>query len=285
MKRALLFLLLSLLPLGAVELPPQFSSNMVLQRGVKNRIWGKATADPKAAVYIEFQTTLNNKTYSERAESSKLRTDQWEVLLPEIDRRVKVPGTLTIWEGTSKAAKGGVRITLQNVAIGDVWVVALPPGKGLRQAPSNAPPTLRALILDNVAALSAPGKPGWLGASSMDSLDVLAFQFGRTLCALEMAPPQGIVVLPFGELPPWLLTEAREHSLMSLIKNAQGEASSILRRRRGSSERELIALKHAGKVGAGESIPPYDLFDFYTRSEKDPLLLNYKGLFAPSTKR
>lgn len=281
--KTLLLLLILVWPSVAVELPPQFSSHMVLQRGIRNRIWGKAAVDAKASVFVEFQATLNGKPYSERAESARLRTEQWEVLLPEIDRRVK-GGTLTIWEGTSKVAKGGVRVVLQDVLVGDVWVIALPAGKGMKQQPAGAP-GLRVLNVADVAALTTPAANGWAEANVMESLDVLAFQFGRALCGVDSSVPQGIVVVPYGDLPPRIMTEAREHALINLIKGAQGEASGILRRTRGSNEHELIQLKHEGKVGAVEFVPPYDLFDFYTRSEKDPHFLNYKGLFAPSSKR
>ena len=258
---------------------------MVLQRGVKNRIWGKAAVDPRASVFVEFHGTLNNKPYSERGESDKLRSEHWEVFLPEIDRRVKSPGTLTIWEGTSKVAKGGVRITLQNVAAGDVWVIALPPGKGMEMQPPGAPGGLRALVVENVAALTAPGGARWTPVNAMKNLDVLAFQLGRALDGVDSSVPQGIVIVPHVDLAPRLVTESQEHSLTNLIKSAQGEASGILRRKRELNERQLITLKHEGKVGILESVLPYDLLDFYTRSEKHPQLLNYKGIFAPSLKR
>ena len=196
---------------SALELPPQFSDNMVLQRDVKNRIWGKTEANPKFDVYVEFQSTLNNKPYVEEARSGRLKMESWEVLLPEIDSRVRTPGVLSIWEGPKRDAKVP-RITFTNVVIGDVWVVALPFHQGSTQSTSATQSGIRALVLPDAGALGRTVKAGtasWVDPRVLPSMDVMAFQFGQGLFAAgsKTSPPFGLVVISADEFGRWAPVE------------------------------------------------------------------------------
>jgi hypothetical protein len=273
----------------ALELPPQFSDNMVLQRDIKNRIWGKTEVNSKFEVFVEFQSVLNNKPYVEEAHSDRLKTESWEAFLPDIDHRLKSPGVLSIWEGPKRDVKTQ-RIYFTNVVVGDVWVVALPPGQGSTQSPVGAQSGLRALILPNGEELERPLKAGsvsWAEPRFLQSMDVIAYQFGQGLfsAASKTTPPFGLVVIPAQEFGRWAPVDRLEPALTNLVKATQQQATRTLREQRRINEQYLIELKHQGKVGKVETITRYDAFDVFLRSEKAGGALNFKGVFAPSMKR
>src|SRR4051812_27026691 len=95
-----------------ILLPPQFSDNMILQRGVKNRIWGERTSnDP---VWYEYEAAGSDKKVSTQEAHYKGRA--WDITLPALDVTAKTagrPATLTIWD----AKKGTVapnKVVIQN---------------------------------------------------------------------------------------------------------------------------------------------------------------------------
>ena len=85
-----------------VRLPKIFSSNMVLQQGQANPIWGWADKGEKVAVNIAGKSII--------AKTGK--DGKWKTYLPVLD--YGGPYTLTV--------KGGNLIELNNILIGEVWV-------------------------------------------------------------------------------------------------------------------------------------------------------------------
>ncbi|HKG59349.1 MAG TPA: sialate O-acetylesterase [Pyrinomonadaceae bacterium] len=87
---------------GAVRLPAIISDNMVLQQGIKVRIWGSANAGEHVAV------TFDKKTSSIIAD----KQGRWHVLLGPF--KAGGPFELTV--------KGDNVLTVKNVLVGEVWL-------------------------------------------------------------------------------------------------------------------------------------------------------------------
>jgi len=111
---ALLFLLFVLgeNAMAQVKLPPFFSSNMVLQKGIKIPVWGWASPGEKVAVTLEknIATTRAGKD------------GKWKVTLPEMN--YGGPYKMTV--------KGKNLSTLENIMIGEVWVCSGQSNMGFR---------------------------------------------------------------------------------------------------------------------------------------------------------
>jgi sialate O-acetylesterase len=86
-----------------VSLNNMFGDHMVLQQGIKNKVWGKA--DPGEAVTV----TLGSQTHSTTAGTD----GTWHVLLDPV-MEYGGPHTLTV--------KGKNTVTFNDVLIGEVWV-------------------------------------------------------------------------------------------------------------------------------------------------------------------
>ncbi len=95
--------LITFLVQAEVSLPKVFADHMVLQRDMDIPVWG--WADPKERVEVIFQ----DKTYKTRAD----QTGKWKVEMNASS--VGGPFTLTI--------KGKNTISLQDVLVGDVWLL------------------------------------------------------------------------------------------------------------------------------------------------------------------
>jgi len=87
---------------GAVRLPAIISDNMVLQQGIKFRIWGSASAGERVAV------TFDKKTSNIIADAQ----GRWQVLLGPL--KAGGPFELTV--------KGDNVLTVKNVLVGEVWL-------------------------------------------------------------------------------------------------------------------------------------------------------------------
>jgi sialate O-acetylesterase len=85
-----------------VTLPNIFGEHMVLQRGQKNKVWGKAAADEEVTVSIGSQSH-NAKTGADGA---------WSVMLDPLE--VGEPLSLTV--------KGKNEIKFGDVLVGEVWI-------------------------------------------------------------------------------------------------------------------------------------------------------------------
>ncbi len=96
-------LLAAELPAAAeVQLPKTFSDNMMLQRDQPVRIWGWADAAE------EVTATLAGQSATTKADA----LGQWTVSLPALKEG----------DGLELTVKGGNRIVLKNILIGDIWV-------------------------------------------------------------------------------------------------------------------------------------------------------------------
>ncbi len=96
--------LISLSLHAAIELPPLFTDNMVLQQQMNAPIWGKATPGKT----VKITTSWDNKTYSVQAGTD----GSWKI-------SVKTPlagGPYTI------SLSDGKEVRLNNVLIGEVWI-------------------------------------------------------------------------------------------------------------------------------------------------------------------
>ncbi len=85
-----------------VKLPRIFSSNMVLQQGIENPVWGWASKGEQITV------TFNNKTIRTKTDNE----GKWSIKLPA--QEYGGPYTLTI--------KGKNTVVFDNILIGEVWV-------------------------------------------------------------------------------------------------------------------------------------------------------------------
>ena len=85
-----------------VRLPAIIDDNMVLQRGVKVRIWGNA--DPREKVTVIFEKTSLHTVADTKG--------GWEVWLPPL--KAGGPFELTI--------KGANVLTVKNILVGEVWL-------------------------------------------------------------------------------------------------------------------------------------------------------------------
>jgi sialate O-acetylesterase len=105
-RRLLLSVLVCTAPLAAwadVSLNNMFGDHMVLQQGIKNKVWGKA--DPGEAVTV----TLGPQSHSTAAAAD----GSWHVFLDPV-AEYGGPHTLTV--------KGQNTVTFNDVLIGEVWV-------------------------------------------------------------------------------------------------------------------------------------------------------------------
>ncbi len=88
-----------------VSLNNMFGDHMVLQQGIRNRVWGKAEAGEKVTV------TLATQSHSTTAADD----GSWEVMLDAV-QEYGGPHTLTV--------KGNNTVSFEDVLIGEVWVCA-----------------------------------------------------------------------------------------------------------------------------------------------------------------
>ncbi len=88
-----------------VALNNMFGSHMVLQQGIRNRVWGTAEAGEKVTV------TLADQTHTTTAGDD----GNWEVMLDAV-QEYGGPHTLTV--------KGTNTVVFEDVLIGEVWVCA-----------------------------------------------------------------------------------------------------------------------------------------------------------------
>jgi sialate O-acetylesterase len=88
---------------GEVSLNNMFGDHMVLQQGIRNRVWGKA--DPGEGVTVSFAGRTSETTAD--------ADGRWQVLLDPV-QEYGGPHTLTV--------KGRNEITFSDVLVGEVWL-------------------------------------------------------------------------------------------------------------------------------------------------------------------
>ncbi len=144
------FLVLVLFRTEADVKPAQiFTSNMVLQQGIENRIWG--WADKREAIAVE----LNGKIVKTKAG----KDGKWIVRLPEMD--YGGPYKLTI--------SGKNTLVYENVMIGEVWVCSGQSNMGWTVASSNnADEEISNANFPNIRLFTVPNK---ISAQPLEDLE------------------------------------------------------------------------------------------------------------------
>ena len=104
--RGFVFLSLINVALGEVRLPNLLGNGMVLQRELPVPVWGWADAGEKVTVTFGGQTQTTTT-----AENGK-----WMVKLAPLKASAE-PAKLVV--------KGGNTITLENILVGEVWILSL----------------------------------------------------------------------------------------------------------------------------------------------------------------
>jgi hypothetical protein len=278
----------------ALDLPPHFSNNMILQRGAPNRIWGQRTPGVNKEVWVEFLPTPDAKPVFRS--DTEIKKPMWEVELPVSDGKGKNRGAarISIWEGTRKDAAAS-RITLDNVLIGDVWIVAIPRNEGFALQPQPLADS-RAILLNSAADLDTtapPNKLPWADPQNITNFPVLAKHLAIALRSDDPSTPLGLIVTTTEQWPGSLqltLWESLAKSGANFLKNAARSASPELKERTRVDEEISMALKHQGKITNAAKILPYSQMDAFLRVKKypkalEPLEWQYKGAIAPSSRK
>ena len=160
-------------------LSPMFSSNMVLQRGIKDPVWGWTT--PGSSVTV----TIGGKTATVKAEAD----GKWEAKVGPLP--VGGPYTLSV--------KGSETVSLDNILVGDVWIcsgqsnmeMGIKNCNNADQEVANANfPNIRLFTVQKKIALTPQtvcnGKwdvctPETVGAGGWGGFSAAGYFFGRTL--------------------------------------------------------------------------------------------------------
>jgi hypothetical protein len=269
----------------ALELPPQFSSNMVLQRGVKNRFWGMRPANSTGSVWVQFQSG----SLREYDGSSKGPSPYWQVLLPKIDS--SNPGTITIWEGDKKQPGAGA-IVFTNVLVGDVWILAVRPQTGFSSPPGNigAAHALSLPEATDLVGFAPPNVYPWTPLDNQQPVDVLAGEILSAFRKKTPTVPLGIIVVPFSGLENvFPLGELKEfaRSYTNEIYRAGLQAIRDVRAQFSAASKDQIKQKHAGKLSNAYLPKSYGDFTPYLKMDYPRSLQSnewgFKGLILPLT--
>ncbi len=293
------FIALLLLGIGVVRsgaeilLPPQFSDNMVLQRGIKNRIWGERTGGE--SVWVEFQPGAGTRKAVPR--SASVRRNGWEIDLdiPEVNRfDAARPGTITIWEG-KKSAVGG-RIALTNVVIGDVWFIAVAAGQGM-SGPPRSFDALRVLELPDARQLGVAAAAGGVSWNpTPDRVQLITSDFAFTLFASREKNnfPIGVIETTPEALQDFLRGHFRAKRTADgqgefkrfeqLLKEARTGPNKAIQDENARIERGIIEEKHSGVVSAPSLYQIYSPFELVYRADDfSSRLVNFEGAIRPAT--
>jgi sialate O-acetylesterase len=158
-----------------VSLNNMFGDHMVLQQGIKNKVWGKA--DPGEQVTV----TLGGQTHSTTAAAD----GTWHVFLDPV-KEYGGPHTLTV--------KGKNTVTFSDVLIGEVWVCAGQSNMQWSVNQSNDPDLEKAAAkFPNIRLISVPQvgtqEPQWnfngkwavCSPETVGNFSAVGYCFGRQL--------------------------------------------------------------------------------------------------------
>jgi sialate O-acetylesterase len=158
-----------------VSLNNMFGDHMVLQQGIKNKVWGKA--DPGEAITV----TLGSQTKSTTAAAD----GTWHVFLDPV-MEYGGPHTLTV--------KGKNTVTFSDVLIGEVWVCAGQSNMQWSVNQSNDPDIEKAAAkFPNIRLISVPNvgtqEPQWnfngkwavCSPETVGGFSAVGYMFGRQI--------------------------------------------------------------------------------------------------------
>ena len=158
-----------------VSLNNMFGDHMVLQQGIKNKVWGKADPGEQVAV------TLGGQTHSTTAAAD----GTWHVFLDPV-KEYGGPHTLTV--------KGKNTVTFSDVLIGEVWVCAGQSNMQWSVNQSNDPDLEKAAAkFPNIRLISVPqvgtqepqrnfnGKWQQCSPETVGNFSAVGYCFGRQL--------------------------------------------------------------------------------------------------------
>ena len=204
-SRLLLFVLALIFTTPAawaeVSLPSIFADHMVLQRGMKVPIWGKADAGEEVTV------KFGNQTHSTAADDA----GKWSVKLEPLQANAE-PQQLSV--------SGKNTVTLNDVLVGEVWIGSGQSNMEWNMTMTENPekdiaaanhPLLRLFLVPKVkAALPADDlEAEWKVCTpeSVPSFSGVAYFFGRELHN-ELDVPVGIIASSWGgsRIEPWIPT-------------------------------------------------------------------------------
>jgi len=238
--------------LADVKLPAVVSDNMVLQRGVKARIWGTADAGEKVTVTIGMQkqtATANDK-------------GEWAVLLDPME--AGGPYDITV--------AGKNTIKLANVLIGDVWVcsgqsnMAMTVGRSANARQEIAAanyPKIRHFGL-NRAVAGTPQKDcrgAWAVCSpkTVAGFTAVGYFFGRHLHK-QLGVPIGLLHTSWGGTPAQAWTSRRALAAVPELKHYVERLDAAVNPSEEAKKRYQEALKRwqeaAAKAKAAKRRPP-----------------------------
>jgi hypothetical protein len=107
------------------KLDPMFGPNMVLQQSHDTFIGGKAS--PNRQIWVEFRA---GKLRPPPQQAQASLSGEWQIRL-NLEAPGAVPvGEVSIWEGEKRDKRKGC-LTLTNVAVGHVWLLAVPRNQGV----------------------------------------------------------------------------------------------------------------------------------------------------------
>lgn len=293
MKTLLLLALLAIAARSRAEilLPPQFASNMVLQRGALNRIWGARAGAEK--IWIEFRPGIPlSKKF--KADTANLEKENWDYV---IDLRAvtpdqaAAPGMILFWEGKKPADPPSLILT--NILIGDVWILALPARNGMIGPPTNPVPC-RLLDLANPADLARPSRAqtAWDPAPQQYHILSSAFAFQLYAGRQQRGYPIGIVQIPAELADEFFKTHLATRRTQESLADFQQIQKLLLEASRSSNKRidaeaakieqTLIASKHSDTVAPFQHFRTYGALQAAPAAKLKQPLLHFEGALHPA---
>jgi len=207
-----------------LSLAPIFSSHMVLQRDVKNPIWGKAAPDAKVKLQIADETK----------EATANKDGKWSLTVGPLEAGRPLELVVTSGDETVK---------LDDVLVGEVWIASgqsnmewpvtasLDPEKEIAAAKY---PQIRFIDVPNKSADEPAGSfesTGWQVCTpeTIGNFSAVAYFFGRELHK-ELNVPIGLIGANWGGTPmeAWTSREALESSdtFKPIVEAAQAPPKS-----------------------------------------------------------
>ncbi len=247
-KLTLLILVFAGAARAEVRLPSIIGDNMVLQQGVKVRIWGKATAGEKITV------TFEKKSVNTVADAQ----GRWQVWLGPL--KAGGPSELTI--------KGDNVLTVKNVLVGEVWICsgqsnmewALVNTVNGNEAVAQANyPEIRLFTVEHNTSTSQLDdvKGRWVVTKPEDAagFSAVGYFFGREIHQ-QLKIPVGLINTSWGGTPAeaWTALEALRSSVeLKPILDRYESSLNALPQTKAAYERALIEWEQKNLYVDGEN--------------------------------